>query len=104
HISLLGSLLFTYVRPPPPSSPLFPYTTLFRSVQHQALLAAVLGDQADAGADGLPRRVDLHRLAADLHSAAVALVGAEQPADKLRDRKSTRLTPVTFRSRMPSSA
>src|SRR5437773_7299010 len=64
--------------PPPPTSPLFPYTTLFRSLQHRL----------EPGV--LPRR----DLEPDQVVVEVILAGARRHRLKLeprRDRKSTRL-------------
>src|SRR5205823_12351855 len=82
----------------PPRSTLFPYTTLFRS-----------------GLGPLPHQQGRlqQRVAVAEVPVEAALGGAEPGRDRLdgdgghparRDRKSTRLTPVTSLSRMPSSA
>src|SRR5262245_62941558 len=81
---------------PPPSSTLFPYTTLFRS---QALHAArSLGndpaeDEADRG--GLPRpsgrEGGRHRAGVLQRLAAASDEGRRQDRRARRDRKSTRL-------------
>src|SRR5438034_2594195 len=77
--------------PPPPSSTLFPYTTLFRS-----LLGGVLGEVAHVGVrERVPQPVEDHAV----HELAVArLDAAAHPVDVVRrvghrfqDRKSTRL-------------
>src|SRR5207245_9885177 len=89
---LLLFLFFSMIRFPP-ISPLFPYTTLFRSHVGE-LLVHPHGD----------RRLYLlpnhrHGLCRGPHS-----VGVESSAAAKADRKSTRLNPVTVASRMPSSA
>src|SRR5262245_64962909 len=67
--------MFLLLAPRPPSSTLFPYTTLFRS----HLDAAGLGER-------------LHRRAGPLRLPAVRLRQAEGPRHRAgRDRKSTRL-------------
>src|SRR5205814_8825308 len=69
EVALLGCLLFFLLIRPPPRSTLFPYTTLFRSLEH-------------AGPDGLER--------ASLRAAV--RVRNERVGEALtRDRKSTRL-------------
>src|SRR2546427_2533141 len=67
----------------PPRSTLFPYTTLFRSLQ--ALVAEGLVPKADADKLIADRR--LHR--GDHHPLVV--IAAVQPAIRDQDRKSTRL-------------
>src|SRR2546422_5404802 len=64
----------------PPRSTLFPYTTLFRSVD---LAGHVRRDgEADARAAGDDRRVDADHFTLHVH---------QRPAGVARDRKSTRL-------------
>src|SRR3712207_8433042 len=76
----------------PPRSPLFPYTTLFRSVQAEHPAVEIFhvdqpaGDFERAGADGLH--------AGDGHPAGPLALGAGLPGrrvDERADRKSTRL-------------
>src|SRR5947207_5250615 len=77
--------------PRPPSSTLFPYTTLFRS-QMSALAARSLGDE-DAGLDQA-RGVVLHHLHVHQRSAAPVRQGDAVAGDDQAvggDRKSTRL-------------
>src|SRR5690606_42021863 len=81
-------------RPPPPSPPLFPYTTLFRSVaRHFIQLAlAVLHEGIPVGR-GLQRAVvqqfvEQQRMARQVGGGPVA--GGDH-ADHALDRKSTRL-------------
>src|SRR3712207_8367921 len=67
----------------PPRSTLFPYTTLFRSVEPAGALGAPAAeDRAGAGGDGLADdALDLlHRLLVDQRAEAHALVVA--PADR----------------------
>src|SRR5689334_24406843 len=92
------------------SSPLFPYTTLFRSDDAVAVVVV------EANRRVLPDEV-VGRAPDDLEHARVrvrdgAVERGERDADRrrfrepteVRDRKSTRLNPVTVPSRMPSSA
>src|SRR5947209_9473671 len=65
---------------PPPRSTLFPYTTLFRSVSLELLVA--LGLEQRAGVAGFP---------ADHLVGLAAQPAALFPASRPRDRKSTRL-------------
>src|SRR3712207_8034489 len=94
----------------PPRSTLFPYTTLFRS-------ARVLGDLPERGLDGAADDLDADLLVVVVALQLAQLGGrARQRHAAARDdallhrgpgrvdRKSTRLTPVTPISRMPSSA
>src|SRR3712207_8694561 len=80
----------------PPRSTLFPYTTLFRSqvldVQRQ-LVVPQRGQQR-------PDRVDEHGEQPDQR----AQLGGHRQGRFPQDRESTRRTPVTPISRMPSSA
>src|SRR2546422_3742348 len=97
----------------PPRSTLFPYTTLFRSVLQLAhvpwpvvrlqQLQRLLSD----GADALPglRGVTLDQVLRQDRNVVPALAqGTTLRSWRNTDRKSTRLTPVTATSRMPSSA
>src|SRR5205807_3834171 len=89
---LLISFSFTFVLlfffcsfliPPPPRSTLFPYTTLFRSVDPQrlALICAVL-----------EKRLGVNLWDQDIYLNVVGGLEVEEPAADLpRDRKSTRL-------------
>src|SRR5207249_12045138 len=102
--------LFPSTLPPPPRSTLFPYTTLFRS-RVNVVLASRSRDKLEALAldlVALPGRTLVVPSDVTDRLAVEALVRktAEEfgGVDILVDRKSTRLTPVTFRSRMPSSA
>src|SRR5436309_11252519 len=72
------------MRPPPPTSTLFPYTTLFRSPHNSGLSPFMPGRIVTV-------RVEAKRAGADMKRAMVVeLTG--NPADPLwRDRKSTRL-------------
>src|SRR3712207_7828504 len=100
----------------PPRSTLFPYTTLFRSEQvlaeatllslehvAQGLQGAVAGTRdgttaaavVEQGVDGL-----LQHALLVVHDD----LGGTEVEQATQDRKSTRLTPVTPISRMPSSA
>src|SRR5699024_12692974 len=82
--------LFVLTRPPP-ASPLFPYTTLFRSADAAPLLGAdrdVL--QVGIGARQAARGGD--RLVVGRVDAPVVAYRLEQPVDgRIQDRKSTRL-------------
>src|SRR5207248_9281860 len=97
-----------------PESPLFPYTTLFRSViaivsSHQrerAAFAALCESRAWPCTECDSVR-SLKRLL--LQTAPKVVLTRHRVVDGysddiIADRKSTRLTPVTVRSRMPSSA
>src|SRR3712207_9459216 len=90
----------------PPRSTLFPYTTLFRSVvAHVELLSLERPFPLphDLSPDRLEHRAVEALARLDVGNPQVDVV--DEPADVvLRDRKSTRLTPVTPISRMPSSA
>src|SRR2546430_10145481 len=98
----------------PPRSPLFPYPTLFRS---KVLENKELSDLVTALGCGLGKNFELDKLRygkviilADAdsdgnHIATLLLTFIYRHLPQLitRDRKSTRLTPVTVKSRMPSS-
>src|SRR5205823_12494403 len=88
RLSLSSTYFFFFflMIPRPPRSTLFPYTTLFRSSRRRCILMHVGGFRS-----GLDNRV----LGQQDQRLLFALFG---------DRKSTRLTPVTSLSRMPSSA
>src|SRR5207249_11216282 len=83
--------LFPLLHPPPPASPLFPYTTLFRSLRAGAPLTVPLV----VTGDGLPRI----RVWADYHPVSlhgrprllVLLQPVHNDVPHSRDRKSTRL-------------
>src|SRR5699024_12730057 len=90
-VFLIPLLVFFFMIRRPPTSTLFPYTTLFRSGLHGEGHRPLPGPQRPAD-PGLWEEGDR---------------GADQRSGQLpgdRDRKSTRLNSVTFRSRMPSSA
>src|SRR3712207_8477043 len=73
----------------PPRSTLFPYTTLFRSLEPEVLLRLLLGPWGPLHAEGDHR--DRPRvLAASLHCGGSAAGTGSQPGQR-RDRKSTRL-------------
>src|SRR5438067_4862425 len=74
----------------PPRSPLFPYTTLFRSVAVRVLGVQRLGDQVVGGADD---RLAPGQLVGDLGEfpERADLPGQVVEADPAVDRKSTRL-------------
>src|SRR4051812_49736943 len=84
---------------PPPRSPLFPYTTLFRSVEelevglHRGLQQRPRVDRGHAGAD--PRRLGTDRRALGAHLGGRArpeVVAVDGRVGELEeDRKSTRL-------------
>src|SRR5438034_11046700 len=82
--SCLLSILFFLLLMRPPISPLFPYTTLFRSVWAAAGdaegLAAILGQ---------PRAVGLRQVVTEQRQEFLLLFGRQVAAG--RDRKSTRL-------------
>src|SRR5205085_11258041 len=100
HITLFRIFLSLLRRPPRP--PLFPYTTLFRPPGRVPRVAAAARQDGRLRhprrprglPDGRPTRADGPRPARP--------VGP--PRRIPGDRKSTRLTPVTVKSRMPSSA
>src|SRR3712207_9342993 len=84
----------------PPRSTLFPYTTLFRSP------GTVIGDaigQAFQSRTGWTARLDRRALSGFVDQNVTLGVRPEE-IRPVTDRKSTRLTPVTPISRMPSSA
>src|SRR3712207_9135886 len=114
---MFKSLLFFLMMRRPPRSTLFPYTTLFRSTAltkryDDGFLAldavdlvvpdgeffGLLGPNGAGKTTLISAVCNLIRV-----TSGEALVFGE-PAHSLRDRKSTRLTPVTPISRMPSSA
>src|SRR5690349_23555973 len=73
------------ITPPPPTSTLFPYTTLFRSLPHQRRHPEDLGvEQAD-------RQGDAEREGARLAGAHVPRRRGAPPRREREDRKSTRL-------------
>src|SRR5206468_12126549 len=92
----------------PPISPLFPYTTLFRSDRFRLdSLKASRTDARVASVQGIGAYIDKRRHAQIAARHALQTIVAGLRARQLspaEDRKSTRLTPVTIRSRMPSSA
>src|SRR5205814_9080108 len=76
------------VLPPPPTSPLFPYTTLFRSdmpIEVECATVDEVDEALDAGAD----RLLLDNMTPDRLREAAARVGGR--AELEADRKSTRL-------------
>src|SRR5947208_7704991 len=94
----------------PPRSTLFPYTTLFRShgsidivvtdvgTEHNGPHRRALATQIFQRLEGIRAgHFDVHE-----HNIRPSALGLGDQI--LRDRKSTRLTPVTRSSRMPSSA
>src|SRR2546430_17107568 len=88
----------------PPRSTLFPYTTLFRSKSkaqegEAAKVALQLGAAQQAERAVKARETALTAAQEKLEEGRSGLADAEKA-----DRKSTRLTPVTVKSRMPSSA
>src|SRR5205823_14491732 len=84
---ITSSFFFFFMLLRPPRSTLFPYTTLFRSIHRDPAVHSCEPEQSDRMDRGAQRR------------------SALRDRDRLRlDRKSTRLTPVTSLSRMPSSA
>src|SRR2546427_11844484 len=92
-----GFLFFFLMIRRPPRSTLFPYTTLFRSQGDAEVRAqAVRGDLPGRGREQVARR-DAHVV-----PRPGDLVGSGHVT--VEDRKSTRLNPVTVKSRMPSSA
>src|SRR5205814_8194053 len=91
-------LLFVLVRRLPPRlSPLFPYTTLFRSLLGRVSLLAERALRGDAGCDllpGLPATVlEVIRVHGGEHRCGAGDIPAckQLAADMTRDRKSTRL-------------
>src|SRR5207247_7121462 len=51
-----SSSISVYLPPPPPRSPLFPYTTLFRSHTHSAVWSCLAAHAALLHIDGIGRR------------------------------------------------
>src|SRR5207244_12012553 len=95
---LLSSPLFLSTTRLPPTSTLFPYTTLFRSSGPPSSCTSPRGPPA-----GRPY------CSSRSHDAIRSFPASPHPAPSTADwhrvdRKSTRLTPVTRSSRMPSSA
>src|SRR5205085_11249814 len=86
-LTTIPSLPIIFILPPPPSSTLFPYTTLFRSPEVRPASRRPHGRRTDA----LARRVG-HR---DRPARRARLVRRALPlrasAESRRDRKSTRL-------------
>src|SRR5206468_12774709 len=85
------------ITPRPPTSPLFPYTTLFRSALrgfHEAPRPAVGGFEADhrpaEGGDRAPARPAVVR-GPDLRPEQPPVAGVGEPDSGDADRKSTRL-------------
>src|SRR5207249_10512150 len=93
--------------PRPPRSTLFPYTTLFRSHCRHKRLAKIpllqlqILQIEDDGAVNIPTLDEMPRV-----GSLVQLTGAERCllVNLSRSEEHTSETPVTFRSRMPSSA
>src|SRR5690348_18259808 len=87
----------------PPRSTLFPYTTLFRSVRLG--VNPKYADQMVRGSVVMPAGTGKTKRVLVIAKPDKAKEALEAGADFAgRDRKSTRLTPVTRPSRMPSSA
>src|SRR5437660_3243138 len=96
----------------PQRTTLFPYTTLFRSEELQ-LFAETYSEKDQSGGSLAAVRVKQYFQGAARRNAGRESEEYERVQVKalaaglmssLRDRKSTRLTPVTWPSRMPSSA
>src|SRR5690606_41184471 len=89
---VLGVRLSSIRAPRHPRSPLFPYTTLFRSLQSPAAYAheQLVGLQAVFHAEGL-RRADDGRQTRSRGEAAVRRLYLLLAAQRYLDRKSTRL-------------
>src|SRR5207249_11487318 len=94
----LYTFLFLLMLRHPPRSTLFPYTTLFRSRDHHAL--------AHAARELMRVLVQALRGGRDLDQVEYALGVREcrSAIELLEIGRAHVLTPVTFRSRMPSSA
>src|SRR5699024_12537797 len=77
---------------PPPSSTLFPYTTLFRSLKNIGLIIIDEEHESSYKQDENPRyhARDVAQWRAKYHHATLVL-GSATPSLKSRDRKSTRL-------------
>src|SRR5688572_31390523 len=79
----------------PPRSTLFPYTTLFRSVSTTNIWLPHVAAYVPA-----LESLETVNVVTSSFDAEQGLAGGSA----IKDRKSTRLTPVTVKSRMPSSA
>src|SRR5690606_40290722 len=88
-VYVLLPAFFSFTLPRPPRSTLFPYTTLFRSRQHDPDLGADL-DLLLRGVDLAVRSLAAAELARVARCAALP-VAVHQSLDLLVDRKSTRL-------------
>src|SRR5206468_6710470 len=89
--SLYFSIFFSLLRRPP-SSTLFPYTTLFRSVQLLGELPHVDVDRPGAGREDRRDRQRIHeRRESGRALGEGELLGQEQDPRSCQDRKSTRL-------------
>src|SRR5204862_2083692 len=94
--SLLYSLSFFLPTPPPPTSTLFPYTTLFRSHRGQALLAEhpvthpLLRDPVGVEHDGVAG-LQVHHLIGQLgvgeHAEERAGLRSEEHTSELQSRR-----------------
>src|SRR5699024_12599328 len=89
HMSILVSISRTC---PPPSSPLFPYTTLFRSVDPEQLRVLERSALERVGREVAHRRVLRRARPLPASQRVLAELGQEQGVHHLVvDRKSTRL-------------
>src|SRR5206468_12754218 len=101
--NLSSSHIFLFMTRRPPRSTLFPYTTLFRSrngkngisVYHSREIEVTNNSARENKQNGV-----IIQNPGGIATQTISVIG--NTSDK--DRKSTRLTPVTIRSRMPSSA
>src|SRR5438874_9740142 len=84
-LSRLNILFFITILPPPPSSTLFPYTTLFRSPEH-ALTHAIMDKGADS--DGIREQRVAHDIVPVIppKSNRRAPLDYDKALDKLREK------------------
>src|SRR5439155_21899362 len=91
YIHLITLFLFFLILPPPPTSPLFPYTTLFRSVRGRSCYQ-VFGETEVRDHQGLSiRKWEALQMPSDLKGKSIIDIGCSEGFSFQIDRKSTRL-------------